>query len=340
MELKNVNSLEVLIRKHGHGSQDKNISFGIRPSGMIHLGNMVTMALAAGFTNRVGSHRSKLNITVCDLDIPDEKDWNTRGNGFVRHYKDLPDPSGAYSSLSDRSFADVGEFLEQANKMFRVPFDIKPLSEVQRDPNFRIGLKRVLENDILTDLIMPNRPSDTVDVYPLCQNCGTSYTSTEKGKSITYCEGIIHTYCSNPECDVEDYSVDVLNTDKDLAVHFFIDPLRDSVVEPYADVHVFGGDYVSEHGENRVPKINKISEIVRNASGLGISPDFLLGPVIYAREGGKMSKRLNNGLDLNHLKSTFGTDYVKRIIDFTMGIVSEGYNHIDYPVIESRLLSK
>lgn len=334
-------TLTSLAEKYGEGSDPVSISFGFRPSGTIHLGNMMTMALAAGLAERIGPHRAGLNVTVCDLDLPDSSDWSVHTHGFAKHYRDLPSPNGGAKSMSEFTTAQVEKFLRSLQSYTGVPYQLKTLTDVQREPAFRQGLKRVLDNPESMALINPDMKDNSVLVFPLCPECDTSYTGTAKGKKNTYRDGKVHTYCTNPGCKIEEYEVDVLDTARDLSVHMFIDPLRDAVVKPFADVHVFGGDYLDNHGSNNMPKADKISRIIQIAAAEGVKvPDILVGPTIYARDGAKMSKRTTNGLDMNSLSRYLGENYPEEVLKFTMAFVGKGHNHIEYPLVAEHLIRR
>jgi len=305
-----------------------NIAFGIRPSGTIHLGNMMTMALASGLGREIGPHLASLDVTICDLDLPDQSDWNIHKTGYAKHYRDIPDPASCHATVSDHAKEDIERFLDILKSQTGVRYRMKTLTEVQRTPAFREGLKRVLDDASAMKLILPNTPDKSVWVYPLCPSCGGSYTGTMKGRENEYSAGKISTLCSNPDCEVGDFEVDVLDTTKDLAVHLFIDPLRDGVIEPFANIHVFGGDYSLEHGDNKIPKFEKIRRIMRLASPAGHVPDILIGSLVYARDGSKMSKSKSNGLTADHLRG-YCADYPARILDFTMDALKKGRNNID-----------
>lgn len=331
-------NIESLVEKYGSGEKEVNISIGLRPSGMIHLGNMMALALAQGVARKVGPHYTQINVTICDLDLPSQGDWDIQRTGYVKHYRDLPDKNGScHSSMSDHATEQVSLFLQSLNQEVSIRHTFRTLTEVQRHSSFREGLKRILDDPDIMPMIIPNIPKGGALVYPLCANCGTSYKSNRKGKYTKYENGIIHTFCNNPECSVEEYDMNVLDTSQDLAVHLFIDPLRDAVMEPFADIHVFGGDYNELHGPNKISKIKKILHVMQVA-GQGLrQPDIFLGPTVYARDGSKMSKSRSNGLDINHLKKYFGEDYARRIFDFTMNVVERGYKNIDYTHVTESL---
>ena len=329
-----------IVEKYGNKEGEVNISFGLRPSGTIHLGNMMTMALAAGLARDIGPHRTNLNVTICDLDLPDGCDWDTRKYGFVKHYRNIPGSEDGEYSMAEHATNDIKGFLGSLEKVVHARYEFRTLTDIQRDERFREGVKRILDNPDAMKFILPKLPKNSVLVYPLCERCDTSYSGNRKGKKITYENGVIHSFCTNPDCSVDEYDMDVTDTSQDLAVHLFIDPLRDAVMEPFADVHVFGGDYAVEHGANKVPKFEKIARLIDMAASGAKVPDLFIGPTIYAKDGNKMSKSLVNGLDFTHLRNFLGEEeYPARILDFTMSLVKEGYNHVDYATVSERLLS-
>lgn len=346
----NQKNFSQLSSEYSDKGEEVNIAVGLRPSGVIHLANMATMSLAGIVGRDIGAHLSRVNLTVCDLDLPDAKDWSLREHGYVKYFGSLPDKDSNYGSLLEKSLSGINEFSKGLSRHLEIPYVIRKLSDIQKDPGFREGLKRVLETEGIMQYILRKIPKGNVLVFPLCDKCETSSPSSE------YKDGNLITECTNPDCVVGRYEVDVLDTDRSLAVHFFIDPLRDKTVKPYADIHIFGGDYRDSHdvgprpndesfglwGNNGVTKISKIEKIAKiiDIASEGKKPDILIGPTFFASDGTKMSKRKNNGLSLKHLTTYFGDDSPKRISDFMAYIIKEGITVLDYRVVEEKLLSK
>jgi len=320
--------------KYFQGDKTANIAFGLRPSGIVHLGNLLTLALAADVVNRTGPHLAKLNLAILDLDLPATRDWNFISEKYVKHYKDLP--CEGYSSFSERTRDHIEDFMDKLNQEMRVPFELTFLSDLQKDPKYRKGLKNILESEEARKIISPTSKNGRIEAYPLCRKCGTSYTNTIKGKINEFDNDIISTHCTNPECDVKDYEVNIFDPSVDIAVGTLMGALRD-FADPMADAHVYGGDYFCPHGESKEPKVEKIKQIMDIANPKR-TLDFLVGPLIFAKGRLKMSKSLHNGVDYNNLKNLFGDDYVKRILDFTWGIVEEGYSMVDFAVVQKDLL--
>lgn len=328
-----VPQLNDLLWEHSHGSSDVNVAFGLRPSGIVHLGNLFTLALAGEIVNRIGPHISQLVLTVLDTELPFIQDWNFSKEGYVRHYRDLP--CEGYDSFAQRANINLLHALESLNDEMRVPYLLRSLSDVQRNINFRRGLKNILDGEGDRKLLQENS-NGRIEVFPLCQNCGTSYTNSMKGKVNRYDKGVIHTFCSNPKCPVKEYDFNVLDTSFDISVHPLMGALRD-LVEPSVKIHVYGGDYASSHGESKESKVRKIQRVMDMASPL-TNLDFFVGPTIFAKGRHKMSKSSHNGVDCNNLKRLFGDDYMKRVLDFTREIIDAEYSLVDFAIVQERFL--
>lgn len=331
-----------LVAKYSDRGLPTNIAIGVRPSGIVHIGNISTLGLAGVFAADIGPHLGTVDITVCDVDLPDSSDWSIDDSGYVRYFGDLPDPAGRESSLLAKAMKGLTSLTSGLEAHLGVGFKIRNLSDVQRDEGFRNGLRKVLDTPGLMKLIHKQIQDGDALVFPICSSCRTSNPQPSR-----YRDGVLSTSCTNPDCDVEEYDMRVEDCDKDLAVHFFIDPLRDKVVQPYADVHVFGGDYADPHGfpmrfgaersRRLFNKVEKILEIASVASG-GNRPDILLGAKFYARDGSKMSKSRNNGLSLDVLQEHFGDSCPERVIALVKYVVREGYRNVDYRIVEKELL--
>lgn len=322
-----------VINKYSKGSETANIAVGLRPSGIIHLGNMATLGLAGHIASEIGPHLSQLNLTICDLDIPDKRDWSISDSGYVRYFSDLPDKYGQDSSLLDHAKRGIETFVKSLGKELGIKYDILLLSDIQKQEGFRSGLKRVLDAH-MTKQLNGRISKDFALVYPLCPKCHTSnpYPSVYKN-------GKLQTMCTNPACNQGEYSVDVLDNNFDLAVHYFIDPLRDKLIIPSSSVHVFGGDYLSESGGNKT-KLDKILKVMEIA-GQGEIPDIVVGPTFYGSDGFKMSKSTENGLTIDRLSEHFGREeVVPRVLDLVRWIDSQGVRVADLSIAKDKLFER
>ncbi len=322
-----------VINKHSPKGEYANVAVGLRPSGVIHLGNMATMGLAGYISSEIGPHLSQLNLTICDLDMPDKRDWSVSENGYMKYFGNLPDRYGCHENLLNHAREGIDNFAGGLERELGIRANVTLLSDLQRQGGFREGLKRVLDAR-LTHKLNSRLPADKALVYPLCPKCHTSNPDLSE-----YHNGILKTKCSNPDCDLGEYELDVLDIDFDLAVHYFIDPLRDRLTTPSSAIHVFGGDYLFESGGNKT-KLDKIIQVM-NVAGEGDIPDVVIGPTFYGSDGSKMSKSKENGLTTDKLYEHFGNDLiVPRIMDMIRWIDSQGMKVVDISIAKDQLFGR
>ena len=322
--------IQELLSRYRETHEETNIAVGIRPSGTIHLGNMSVIALAGYLAREIGPQNSQVNLTICDTDIPHIHDWKMISQRHVRYFVDLPDKSECHPNLLAHASEKIGSFVSDLEALLGVKYNIANLSEVQRQEGFRRGLKRVVEDPNIMRFLN-KRFEKGVLVYPICPECHTS-NPVPSG----YSGGILETTCSNPDCDVKYYSMNILDTSSDLAVHYFIDPLRDRCAEPRSKIHVFGGDYRTRRRNEDVSKVDKILRVM-NIAGEGDIPDIAIGPVFYAKEGGPMSKRKDNGVSLDTLSHSLGSEYTSRILSLVIQLAEQGYKNVDYQMAQDFL---
>jgi hypothetical protein len=321
-----------VINEYVSKEESANVTIGLRPSGVIHLGNMATMGLAGYIASEIGPHLSQLNLAVCDLDMPDKKDWSVSKNRYMKYFGSLPDKHGCHDSLLNHAREGIDTFAKGLEGELGIRTNVELLSDIQKQEGFRKGLKRVLDAH-LTRYLNPRISSDKSLVFPLCPECHTSNPSPSE-----YSEGILKTSCVNPDCNQEQYHVDVLDTDFDLAVHYFIDPLRDRLVEPSSSIHVFGGDYFSESGGRE--KLDKIVKVMEKA-GEGDIPEIIVGPAFYGADGSQMSKGRENGLTIDKLFEHFGSeDVVPRVLDVVRWADSQGIRVLDFSIAKDILFGR
>ncbi len=321
------------IKKYGLYDDEVDIAVGIRPSGRIHLGNMATLAYSGYLGKRIGPHISNINVTICDLELPDIKDRGENVYPFVKYYADLPDPQGEYKSLLESSQMQLKEFFTKMEGYFKVKIKTKLLSEIQRNIYFRKGLKELLEDSSSMRFIHPSS-GKKVFVFPLCPDCNTSsYTNS------TYLRegGIFKATCRNPECGREAFDTDIFDVSRNIAVHYFIDPIRDCWVEPRPQIHIFGGDYKDGDRNSYEPKIKRIINIMKRSGGKTL-PNILVGPKFFASDGYKMSKGKDNGLTLSTLKKHFGNETFEKIFKFVEKIADKNMKVLDYSFVNNNLL--
>ena len=57
------------------------------------------MGLAGYIASEIGPHLSQLNLTICDLDMPDKKDWSVSEEKYMKYFGDIQDKHGCHDSL-------------------------------------------------------------------------------------------------------------------------------------------------------------------------------------------------------------------------------------------------
>lgn len=321
---------ELVIHLKDEPKEEYKVEVGLRPSGLIHLGNMMTLSLASWLIHELGTHKSKLNVTVCDIDVqcPD-------GNTLIT-YNHLNDKYGCHNSFSDHNTEKIKDFVSLLSGELGIKYNFSNLSEVQREERYRKGIENLISNpELLREILgLSNLKGGKVPVFPVCPSCKTATNAFSEYDSE---KKLIKAHCK--ECD-KDGEYHLYDPEIEMPVHFLIDPIRDSLIAPYSDIHVFGGDYSEEHGQNKLKKIEKIKMFGEAVSQRKIH--YLVGPMFYSEDGSKMSKSNLNGLSLMNLKEHFrglsGSEWIKHIVRFSEYLVNNKVNHVDYSMVKNELL--
>jgi lysyl-tRNA synthetase class I len=314
-----------------------HVAVGVRPSGSIHLGNICTLALASLFAHVAGNHRSQVNLTVCDLDAPDYAVQEGKQTGVVRYAAQLEPPRRVATStrnLLEFFERDLQVLVRDLNAATGVDIRTRRLSDIQRNPGYRTGLQRVLETPGTMDVIYTGTPDRKTYVWPVCPECkSTNY------ENALYRKGALLSSCVNSECPQERLEARVEDRSGDIAVHHLIDPLRDRTVKPFADVHVFGGDYRHVSPHRRLSNVDVTQYFTKVASG-GEAPVPLLGPLIEGPSGAKMSKSLGNGWTLNGLRRSLGRSYMGAVLGLVEHAMNEGMESVPYHALMDHLTDR
>lgn len=308
-----------------------NINVGLRPSGKLHIGNFATLLLSFMLSDTINSNNreeSMVHITICDLDLPYLEEDGSPDNCII-NYRDMPDEYGCHDSFS----LHVSDNVEKIVKMVQecgLNFDYKInfFSELQKESKYRAGLEKLLDRNIEVKMIYNgNQPRksklDKTLVYPLCPECKTSSKLSSRYDKE---RRMLKTQCLNPMCSLGSFEFDVYDTEYDIAVHFFLNAIRDTMIEPFADVHVLGGDYALIYGGNRIQGVEKVKSLME-LMGAG-TPDYLVGPLFMGNNGEKMGKSKGNGLNFFELIKERGDDVIYHMIDF---IRENIINNSDHP---------
>jgi hypothetical protein len=308
--------------------QQTDISIGISPSGAIHVGNMATVALAVLLASRIGA-QSEVNLTICDLEIPYKDDWSIEENEFVRYSNTIPDAKKCHSNLLGHVMDNLTHYISSLEELVSVPINTFLLSELQRTHEFREGLRIILEDKDLVRSIDPSLKQQSrkkVPLYLICNSCNTSAPY-----KATYQDLLLSGACENPECSVGKFSSNLYDLSTDVAMKLVLAITRDRSIKPYADIHVFGGDY-NDGTRSKKSKMARIRAAV-GAIGNGI-PDIFIGPVYIGNDGEKMSKTNCNGITLDSLRDRIEDQYTQRMVELTTLCLQRNSKVIQYNIPE------
>ncbi|MDY6771393.1 MAG: hypothetical protein SV186_05590 [Candidatus Nanohaloarchaea archaeon] len=273
---------------------DGAVEVGFRPSGELHIGNLVSIASAALIAAR---NDMKLQVTCCDTD------WAAHTHELVRednkqimkHYFEREDPDGCHEDLAKHRFELARPYIEAIIEEAAVDAEIEFMSELQKDPAFRESLKRLHERMPEFDAVWDGgfRRRWKSPVAPVC-DCGFS---PAKGAAYAPDSESMVFPCWAEDCDRGYHEAD-LDGDNMLGIYYLVDPIRDTSSRD-TEVHVFGGDYRKAEKGQKTSKIYKVSEITMIANRE--TPDYFLAPLIVSTEGKPLSKSKGTGVFLSEL---------------------------------------
>ncbi len=289
-----VSSLEQILKVPKLKSEC-HVAVGIRPSGSLHIGNLLTCALSSMLASPLCTKKGHVTVTLCDIDMPGPRLWNSAEHGFVKYFDSLPVGYESGESAYQKTHAQTTFVFEELSSLLNVKYTIKRLSDTQKHPAYRKALKALCDNhsdqnksnkSIFSEMF-PKFNSNTVPLYPLCPTCTTSSL-----KASSYENGKLYTSCKNPQCSKGDFSTDIMDPSRVIAVNYLIDPIRD-ITADVIDVHVFGGDYEQTHrntsNQTKIELVRKAQQYVGNR--IGASPPYLVqGPLIAGVGNAKISK--------------------------------------------------
>jgi lysyl-tRNA synthetase class I len=283
-----VSSVDELERSDLEGDR---VAVGFRPSGSLHVGNLVTITYAAVLADELDL---ELDIFCCDTDwsahihdhhLPDE-------NRSMKLFFQRDCPCENHSNIAEHRVDEISEFLE-ALKEDTVNFEIGFLSDLE-DENYDQALRNILDSMDEFDEIFGGGflRRYRSPVAAVCSECGFS---DAKGSSYSSEMDLLVSACRNPECDAGFMETELSESRK--GVYYLVDPVRD----PGRDVavHVFGGDYRDAEKEMKTSKIEKVEKITELACGE--TPEYFLAPMISDEGGQPLSKSHGTGVTVEEI---------------------------------------
>ncbi|MFB6147548.1 MAG: hypothetical protein ABEJ66_01555 [Candidatus Nanohaloarchaea archaeon] len=297
--------------------EGERVAVGFRPSGELHVGNLLTLAYSAVIASELGN---ELDLFCCDTD------WSAHIH--EHHYPDNSDvmrlffnrdcDCDKHENVAEHRVGQVQEFLRGLEDETGVEVDARYLSELQGDEGYTDALREVLENMEQFDGIFGGgfRRRYVSPVVPVCDSCGNSHA---KGAAYSSETGELVAACRTPDCEQAFMSGKL---EEEIGVYYLVDPVRD----PSRDVavHVFGGDYRTAEKEQKTPKVEKVAKITELANGE--TPAYFLAPMISDSEGKPLSKSKGTGLTVSEIEDLedYGRELASRVRDW----LSEEKEHV------------
>ncbi len=330
-------NFEECLRNIDETKKTININVGLRPSGNLHIGNVETLLVSCMLSEHIEEigYDSTVHVNICDLDMPYiNENFNSKGHGnTIINYRDMPDLDNCHNSYSLHIVDEIDHIFGLINENIDINYDFNFFSELQNKLEFRIALKEIFDNNIEFRKIFYGTPSkkakiNDVFAYPICPECKRS---SKQSPVYNPQDMSLSAKCLNDFCENDEFIFNLFDLDYDLTVHYFLnDALRDIVIEPFADIHVFGGDYSLNHSLNNIRKIEKVKKIAEIITPH--IPDYFVGPLIEGKDCSKMGKSKGNGLNIFELIEERGDNVIDNMIDFTRKNI---INNPEYPKNDS-----
>lgn len=268
------------------------IEVGFRPSGELHLGNLVSIT-AAGLL--AASEDRTLQVTCCDTD------WDAHTHQLVeeqnsrtmRHYFSREDPDGCHDSLAKHRSAMARPYIEAIGTALDISIEYRFMSDLQKEQGFRDALARLLERMDAFDAVWDGgfRRRWVSPVSPVC-DCGFG---PAKGASYGADSRTLTFPCWHDDCS-DGFHEARLDADNELGIYYLVDPIRDTANRDTA-IHVFGGDYRKAEKGQKTTKLHKVASITEIANGE--TPTYWTAPLIVDTDGKPLSKSKGTGKRLS-----------------------------------------
>ncbi|MFB6242221.1 MAG: hypothetical protein ABEJ36_05495 [Candidatus Nanosalina sp.] len=270
----------------------KRVAVGFRPSGELHVGNLLSIAYAAVIADELGLD---LDLMCCDTDWSAHihQQYRPEESGVMRLFFNRDCPCGGHMNIAEHRMEELEPFLDGFREELGIDFEPGYLTELQGDEGYVEALRNVLERMEEFDAIFGGgfRRRYRSPVAAVCDSCGDSHP---KGSAYSSETGELASACRNPDC-AEGFASSRLSGE--IGVYYLVDPVRD----PSRDVavHVFGGDYREAEKEQVTPKVEKVAKITELATGE--TPAYFIGPMIADDEGKPLSKSKGTGRTVSEI---------------------------------------
>jgi hypothetical protein len=286
------------------------VSVGFRPSGELHVANLLTLAYSAAVAERLGL---ELDLFCCDTDwsAPILEQNRPENSDVMKLFYNRGCPCGTKDSR-ERSFSkktceevsghenlpahrleEIQPFLQGLKKESGLEFEPGFLTDLTGEEEYVGALRKVLRSMDEFDSFFGGgfRRRYRSPVTTFCGECGFSHA---KGCDYSEESDELVASCRNKDCDAGFMHGKL--TEK-IGVHYLVDPVRDPSRD--AAVHVFGGDYRDAKKEQKTSKVTKVAKITELATGE--NPAYFLGPMIADEDGKPLSKSAGTGKTVSEI---------------------------------------
>lgn len=295
----------------------RRLAAGFRPSGELHLGNLLTIAYAAVLADRLDL---SLDLMCCDTD------WSAHVKGdhrpgdpkTMKLFFQRDCSCREHRNIAEHRMEEIEPFLEALESFLEVEVERGFLTDLQGEEGYLDALRNVLGKMDELDSFFGGafRHRYRSPVVNVCEECGFSHS---KGAVYSDNTDELVFECRNSDCD-NWFAASGL--EEDIGVYYLVDPVRD----PSRDVavHVFGGDYRDSEKGQKTSKLEKVSKITELANGE--TPEYFVAPMISDEEGKPLSKSKGTGLTVSEIEDLegFAAELASKVEEW----IDEGREHI------------
>ena len=261
------------------------VSVGFRPSGELHIGNLLSITYAAVIAERLGM---ELDLFCCDTDWSAPiLEQNKPGNSDVmKLFYNRDCPCSSHANLPEHRVDEIEPFLRGLRQESGLKFESGFLTELTGGRDYTRALRKILENmeefDSFFDGAFRHRYRSPVATF--CHECGFSHA---KGCDYSVDSDELVASCRNQDC-TSSFMNGKLS--EKIGVHYLVDPVRD----PSRDV----------------AKVAKITELAT-----GENPAYFLGPMISDSEGKPLSKSSGTGKTVSEIDDleSYGRELYRKV---------------------------
>lgn len=286
--------------------EGEKVAVGFRPSGELHVGNLLTIVYAADIADELDL---QLELMCCDTDWSAHIHEHHRpeNSDLMKLFFERECPCSEHSNIAEHRVDEIRPFLKGLEDELEIKIEPEYLTDLEGDEEYMNALREVLTNmDTFDDIFGGGfRRRYDSPVVNVCPSCGFSYS---KGAAYSENTDELVFACRNPECEKGFASG---NLSEKIGVYYLVDPVRD--IGRNVAVHVFGGDYRDASKGMKTSKIEKVAKITELANRR--TPDYFLAPMIADENGKPLSKSKGTGTTVSEIEDLeeYGGEMVSKV---------------------------